>query len=49
MTNKGEYWIYFLALVIGVIGMAIFLSGYHLYLDHRFVDDIRIQIQQQKK
>jgi uncharacterized iron-regulated membrane protein len=43
-----DVWKYFIALIIGLSGAMLFLSGYHLWLDHKFVDDIRLQIQQQQ-
>ncbi len=42
---------YLIAAMIGLVTMGIYLSGYHLYLDHKFIDFLRDQItqQQQKK
>lgn len=42
-----DFWIYFIAICIGLFGAMIYMTGYHIWLDHKLVDDIRIQIQQQ--
>ncbi len=51
--EKKDYFVFMLALVIGILGMGLYLTGYHLWLDHKFVDSIREQIinqqNQQKK
>jgi len=46
MNNR---WIYVIALCLGILGMMLYLSSYHLWLDHKFVDAIRDQIQSQQK
>ncbi len=40
-----------IALLIGLIGAALYMTTYHLWLDHKFIDVIRDQItqNQQKK
>lgn len=40
---------YVLALLSGLAGMALYLTAYHLYLDHLFVDGVRMQLQQQQQ
>jgi len=39
---------YLIAVVIGLGSMMIYLSGYHLWLDHKFIDFLRDQITQQQ-
>jgi len=38
-----------IALLIGLIGAALYITTYHLWLDHKFIDAIRDQIAQQQK
>jgi len=40
--------IYLYASIAGLIGMMLYLSAYHAWLDHKFVDAIRDQIQNQQ-
>ena len=40
---------YLIAVVIGLGSMMIYLSGYHLWLDHKFIDFLRDQITQQQQ
>jgi len=46
--SKSDLWKYFIALMIGIISMMLYLTLYHLYLDHLFIDLLRAQIQQQQ-
>ncbi len=47
LFDKKDYFVFMLALVFGLIGMGFYLVSYHFWLDHKFVDSIREQIQQQ--